>query len=85
MKLQLVAKYEKVEGGPLRDFKTFRENEIFEQYHSAEKRKKGDPLGYFDIHCVAKYRIKRRGDPSVESKTLQKKSHCAEKNLSENT
>ena len=30
--------------------------------------KRGDPLGFFDIHCVAKYR-----------KKFQKKSHSAEK------
>ena len=29
-------------------------NEIFEKCHSAEKRKRGDPLGFFVIHCVAK-------------------------------
>ena len=40
-------------------------------------------MGFFDIHCVAKYRNKRRGDPLVESKKLQKKSHSAEKNSSE--
>ena len=45
--------------------------------------KKGDLLGFFDIHCVAKYRNKRRGDPLVESKKLQKKSHSVEKNSSE--
>ena len=28
-------------------------NEIFEQCHSAEKCKRGDPLRFFDIHCVA--------------------------------
>ena len=33
-------------------------NEIFEQCHSAEKCKRGDPLRFFDIHCVAKYRNK---------------------------
>ena len=31
------------------------------------------PLGFFDIHCVAKYRNKRREDTLVESKKLQKK------------
>ena len=46
-------------------------NEIFEQCHSAEKCKRGDPLQFFDIHCVAKHRNKRRGDPLVQSKKLQ--------------
>ena len=44
---------------------------------------KGGPFGIFDIHCVAKYRNKRRGDPLVESKKVQKKSHSAETNPSE--
>ena len=56
---------------------------IFEQCHSAEKCKRGDPLGYFDIHCVAKYRNKRRGDALVKSKIPQKKSHSARKNPTE--
>ena len=42
----------------------------------------GDSLGFFDVHCVAKYRNKRRRDTLVESKKLQKKSHSAEKNPS---
>ena len=44
---------------------------------------KGDPQGFFDIHCVAKYRNKLRGDPLVEFKNVQKKSHSSEKNPSE--
>ena len=39
MKLQLVAKFEKIEGDTWEIFKYFRKkylNEIFEQYHSAE-------------------------------------------------
>ena len=40
-------------------------------------------MGFFDIHCVAKYQNKRMGDPLVESKKLQKQSHCVEKNPSE--
>ena len=51
---------------------------------SVQKNVKGeDPLGFFDIHCVAKYRNKRRGDPLVESKKTPKKLHSAEKNPSE--
>ena len=50
-----------VRGGPF-DFEKFPKkifkNVIFEQFHSAEKCKRGDPLGFFDIHCVAKYRNK---------------------------
>ena len=75
-----------MKGDPWEVFKKFRKNfekEIFEQCHSAEKCKWEDPLGFFDIPCVAKYRNKRRGDPLVQSKKFQKKSHSAEKNRSE--
>ena len=48
-----------------------------------QKNVKGDPLGFFEIHCVAKYRNKRRGDPLVESKKLQKKVALCQKNSSE--
>ena len=63
VKLQLVAKNlkKKLKGGPFGDMKKFPKkffNEIFEQCHSAEKCKRGDPLRFFDIHCVAKYRNK---------------------------
>ena len=57
----------KIKGGPLGDFKKFPKkflNEIIEQCHSAEKCK-SDPLGFFDVHCVAKCQNKRRGDPLV--------------------
>ena len=48
----------KLKGGPFGDMKKFPKNffnEIFEQCHSAEKCKRGDPLRFFDIHCVAKH------------------------------
>ena len=69
-------KFEKIERGTLWRHEKISQknfNEIFEQCHSAEKCEKGDPLRFFDIHCVAKYRNKRRGDPLVQSKKLQKK------------
>ena len=37
------------------------------------KNVKGWPLRFFDIHCVAKYRNKRKGDPLVESEIISKK------------
>ena len=64
----------KSNGGPLGDFEKFPKKikyEIFEQFHRAAICETEDPLGFFDIHCVAKYRNKRRGD-SFESKKLQK-------------
>ena len=51
----------KLKGGPFGDMKKFPKkflNEIFEQFHSPEKCKRGNPLRFFDIHCVAKYRNK---------------------------
>ena len=51
--------------------------------NSVENCKRGDPLEFFDIHCVGKYRNKRREDPLVESKKNHEKSHNAEKNPSE--
>ena len=88
VKLQLVAKYEKkLKGDSWEILKNSSEkyfsNEIFEQCHSAEKYKRDDPLGFFDIHCVEKYRNKRRGDPLVESKKFQKGHIVPKKNPSE--
>ena len=66
VKLQLVAKFEKkIEGGPFGYSKKIPKkiflNEIFEQCHSAEKCKRGDPLQFFDIHYVAKYQTNEGG------------------------
>ena len=64
-----------MKGGPFGDMKKFPEkffNEIFEQCHSAEKFKRGDPLQFFDIHCVAKYRNKRRGTLWCNPKNIKK-------------
>ena len=46
--------------------------------HSAEKVK-GGPLGFVNIHSVAKYQKTRRGDSFETSKIFRKKSHSAEK------
>ena len=56
LKLQFVAEYEKIEGGPFGDTKYFRrktKNEHFEQFQSAENVK-GGHLGFFNIHYVVK-------------------------------
>ena len=63
-------------GGPFGDMKKFPKNflnEIFEQCHSAEKCKRGDPLRFFDIHCVAKHQ-KLKGGPFGEKISIQKVS-----------
>ena len=52
-------------GEPFGDLKKFPKKIIemrFLNSHSAEKCKRGDPLGFFDIHCVAK-RQKNEGGP----------------------
>ena len=66
----------KIEEGDFKNFLKKNLNEIFDQCHSAEKCKMKDPLEFFDIHCVAKYRNKRR----VDFKKFEK---SAEKNPSE--
>ena len=45
--------------------------------HSAEKCKRGDPLGFINIYSVARYQKTRKGD-SFET-FFEKKSHNAEK------
>ena len=47
--------------------------------HSAEKCKRGDPLGFINIYSVAKYQKTRKGDSFETLKNFRKKSHNAEK------
>ena len=47
--------------------------------HSAEKCKRGDPLGFINIYSVAKYQETRKGDSFETLKNFRKKSHNAEK------
>ena len=64
-----------MKGGPFGDMKKFPKNffnEIFEQCHSAEKCKRGDPLRFFDIHCVAKHQKKLKEGPFGEKISIQK-------------
>ena len=83
-KVGAISKAQNLKGGPFGLCKTpagckkFLKNFKWD-FHSAEKCKRGDPLQFFDIHCVAKYRNKWSGDPLMQSKKLQKKSHSAEK------
>ena len=73
-----------MKGGPFGDMKKFPKNffnEIFEQCHSAEKCKRGDPLRFFDIHCVAKHQKIEGGTlwgKNFNPKSF-KKSHSSEK------
>ena len=48
--------------------------------HSAEKWKRGDPLGFITIYFVAKYQKTRKGDSFETLKNFQKKvAHCRKK------
>ena len=47
--------------------------------HSAEKCKRGDPLGFINIYSVAKYQKTRKGDSFETLKKFRKKSYNAEK------
>ena len=58
----------------LQDPKTF----IRKNAHIAERKLKGGPLGFFNIHSVAKI-LNNEGGPLVE-KIFEEKSHNAEKN-----
>ena len=47
--------------------------------HSAEKCKRGDPLGFINMYSVANYQKTRKGDSFETSKNFRKKSHNAER------
>ena len=72
----------KIEEGPFGNFKKFPKNflkkVIFEQFHSGKKCKRGDPLGFFDIHCVAKYR-EIKGGPFGAIQKISKVAQCRKK------
>ena len=61
--------------------------EIFEFFffrkmsHSAEKCRRGDPLGFINIHSFAKYEKNSKGDPFETLKSFSKKvAYCRKKN-----
>ena len=57
----------------------FEKKILSKKSHSAEKCRRGDPLGLINIHSVAKYEKTRRGDPFETLKIFsKKKSHRAE-------
>ena len=47
-----------------------------------KKSERGDPLGFFNIHSVAKHQKKCRGDPLGKNFFWKKKSRSAQKNES---
>ena len=48
--------------------------------HSAEKCKRGDPLGFINIYSVAKYQKTRKGDSFETLKNFRKKvTQCRKK------
>ena len=48
--------------------------------HSAEKCKRGDPLGFINIYSVAKYQKTRKGDSFETLKNFRKKIAQCQKN-----
>ena len=48
--------------------------------HSAEKCKRGDPLGFINIYSVAKYQKTRKGDSLDIKKFSKKVAQCRKKN-----
>ena len=69
----------KLKGGPFGLCETPVGCKMLLQCHSAENCKRGDPLGFLDIHCVAKYK-KIEGETFWwNPKSFKKKSHSAEK------
>ena len=73
LKLQFVAKYEKIEGDPLETLKIFQKIENIEHCHSAENCKRGT-LCFFNIHSVANYQTNNGGPLWRHRKTFDKKS-----------
>ena len=47
--------------------------------HSAKKCRRGNPLGFINIHSVAKYEKTRRGDPFETLRIFSKKSRTVPK------
>ena len=78
----------KIEGGPFRDIKkNIREKKtknrkirILSQSHSAEKLKKGDPLGFLKLQFAVKYQKNLKGGPFGDKKN-SKKSRTVTKKL----
>ena len=72
-----------MKGDPLEQLKDFREKtkiENFERCHSAERCKRGNILGFFDNHSVAKYQKNRIQKFFEESLIVPKKSRFVKNN-----
>ena len=83
----LLLNLKKNEGEPIGVFGKFskkkQKNEKFQQSHSAEKSERRDPLRFFNIPSVAKYKSKLKGGPFEDTKKIfEKNSHKAEKGRS---
>ena len=50
-----------------------------------KQTKRGDPLGFFNIHFVAKQQEKLKGGPFAETNFPKKKSRSAEKKIERGT
>ena len=54
---------------------------FWKMLHSAEKCKRGDPLGITNIHSVASFKKLSKGDPLKTLECSLKKRHTAPKKL----
>ena len=65
LKIQFVAKYQKIVGGSFGGIKKFsgkkRKMGILKQSHSSEKLERGDPLGFLKLQFAANYQRNLRG------------------------
>ena len=65
--------------GPFGDKKNSKAFQNFEQSHSAEIHKRGDPLGFLALYFAAKYQKKLEG--TFEGKKNRKVAQCRKKML----
>ena len=63
LKIQFIGKYQKIEGTLRRHLKIFKKKRKMRYFNSpiVPKKVKGGPLGFFNIHPVAKYQKNEGG------------------------
>ena len=71
-----VAKFQKIEGDPLKSLKNFRKKNkktrIFNSLIVPKKSKRRDPSEFFNIRSVSKYHSKLKGGPFEDIKKFSK-------------
>ena len=79
LKVSLLQNVKKLKGDHFETIKKFSEktkNENYEKDHSAEKFKRGDPLGFLKLQFAAKYYKKLKGGPFGDKKHFKKVAQC---------